>query len=590
MSAAILAADGGSDASVVGALGPMWGLTQIHPDEDVHAAVGAVARNALGATDAEQRLIRLATIDRLDVLRSEWSLEQRCGVVDAHFERASLKRVGSACAEDWPTTRDLPGLPPVPSWDDALLPAALRPSLIDIAERAQCPAEFTAVGAIVALASVIGRVCAIRPKQHDNWTVAPNLWGAVVGPPGAMKTPALSEAMRPVQTIAAQASHDHAARSFERDALEAERKALVMEMQTLARKGGDVGVLRQRHANLEAKAAEAANERRFIVYDTSIEALGEILRANPRGVLMFRDELVGFLKSLDRQGHECDRAFYLEAWNGTGAFVSDRIGRGTVRIEAACVSILGGIQPGPLGQYLRDATSGGGGADGLMQRFQLLVYPDPPRSWHNIDRPPDAAAFDRVCRLYQSMAELTPEGAGAETGDGIPFVRFDAEAQAFFDEWLADLMNRLRSGEEHEAIEGHLVKYGSLMPSLALIFQLADFGRGPVVLEAAQRAAAWCTFLEAHARRVYASVSMAKYTAARLLLAKIRSGKLANPFVARDVYRAQWSGLSDRESVDSAIDALVDHGWARRELVPTAGRDRTEVHVHPSVSHAKAAK
>ena len=38
-----------------------------------------------------------------------------------------------------------------------------------------------------------------------------------------------------------------------------------------------------------------------------------------------------------RDGQGCDRAFYLEAWNGTGSFVYDRIMRGTTFIESALV-------------------------------------------------------------------------------------------------------------------------------------------------------------------------------------------------------------------------------------------------------------
>lgn len=81
--------------------------------------------------------------------------------------------------------------------------------------------------------------------------------------------------------------------------------------------------------------------RRYVVNDSSVEKMGEILSANPNGVLVFRDELTGFLRSLEREGQEVGRAFYLEAWNGTGRFTYDRIGRGTVDIEAYCISILG---------------------------------------------------------------------------------------------------------------------------------------------------------------------------------------------------------------------------------------------------------
>jgi Protein of unknown function (DUF3987) len=80
---------------------------------------------------------------------------------------------------------------------------------------------------------------------------------------------------------------------------------------------------------------------------------------NPKGLLLFRDELSGFLHTMDRPGHETDRAFYCEAWNGTGTFTYDRIGRGTMHIRAACVSVLGGIQPGPLEGICETSSSAG---------------------------------------------------------------------------------------------------------------------------------------------------------------------------------------------------------------------------------------
>ncbi len=492
--------------------------------------------------------------------------------------------------EPWGEPIELPGLPSVPAWNDALLPDALRPWLSDVSERTQCPPEYGAVGAIVALGSVIGRACAIRPKRQDDWTTVPNLWGAVVGPPSAMKTPALREAMRPLHALAAEASTQYEAQGFDRESIEGQRKALKDALRKAASKGTDPSVLRDRHDEIEARSLAANAERRYVVNDPSVEKLGEILCASPRGVLLFRDELMGFLATLDKQGHESDRAFYLEAWNGDGSFVCDRIGRGTVRIEAACVSILGSIQPGPLGAYLRDAMAGGAGADGLMQRFQLLVYPDPPTSYRNVDRWPDSKARERATNLYRHLASLTPEGAGAEASDGLPFLRFAAEAQDFADDWRVELMTRLRAGDEHEAIEGHLAKFASLMPSLALIFHLADGGAGAVGLDSAQRAAAWCDLLEAHARRVYASATSAQHNGARALLAKIRAGRLRDGFCAKAVYDAGWTGLSDPAAVEAAIDTLVEHKFVRRVTVPTGGRPRVEVQAHPGIACARAAE
>src|SRR6266851_2930744 len=66
--------------------------------------------------------------------------------------------------------------------------------------------------------------------------------------------------------------------------------------------------------------------KRYLVNDTTVEKLGELLNHHPNGLLLFRDELSGWLHTMDRPGHENDRAFYCEAWNGTSAYTYDRIG------------------------------------------------------------------------------------------------------------------------------------------------------------------------------------------------------------------------------------------------------------------------
>src|SRR5438128_8919508 len=129
--------------------------------------------------------------------------------------------------------------------------------------------------------------------------------------------------------------------------------------------------------------------KRYIVNDSSVEKLGVVMNQNPNGVMAFRDEVSGLLEHLDREGQEGARAFYLEAWDGLGRYTYDRIGRGTLDIESVTLSILGSIQPGKLFGCLRSALQGGTGDDGLMQRFQLIVYPDINRQWRNVDRWPD---------------------------------------------------------------------------------------------------------------------------------------------------------------------------------------------------------
>lgn len=383
-------------------------------------------------------------------------------------------------------------------------------------------------------------------------------------------------------------AYEEARRAYEFEAMatKAREEGLKKKLKDAYQKGLDMESLKYEY--LTEIVAEEPVRRRHLVNDATVEAIGVLLNQNPRGLLLNRDELYGWLKTLDKQGHENDRAFYLEAWNGTGSYTYDRIGRGTLPIKSACVSVLGGIQPNRLIGYLDDAVKGGQGDDGLIQRFQLMVYPDPPSEWSNIDREPDGAALKRAHAIFQALAALDPATFAERSGeDGPYFVRFDEEAQDFFDAWRFELENRLRT-LEHGAMEAHLAKYRSLMPSLALVFHLIDVADGSITtgrvsLLAAEMAAAWCEFLEAHAYRIYGLVSEGGLARARELARHIEQGDLSTPFKARDVYRKGWHLLCDPSEVEEALGELDELGWVRAERRPpgTPGPRVTEYTINP---------
>jgi hypothetical protein len=325
---------------------------------------------------------------------------------------------------------------PVARLDDELIPAPLRGWVVDIAERGGYPLEYPAAAAIVGLSGLIGRRIALRPKRADDWLVVPNLWGAVVGPPGVQKTPAVEEPLRPLRQLAAAAwkSQVAVAASFDKDRMvaEARQEAARLALRKAARQGKPDDEL----ARLAADASLdndplVATSRRYLVHDATVEKLGELLAENPNGLTLFRDELIGFLRSMDRQGHESDRGFYLEAWNGSNAYAYDRIGRGTIMIPNTCLAIFGTIQPGPLARYLR-ASASGEEADGFMPRFQVLVYPDPVVTFINVDRRPDTRAREMADAVFQALDQLDPDARGCKVDAerGMPFLGIGARRRS----------------------------------------------------------------------------------------------------------------------------------------------------------------
>lgn len=493
---------------------------------------------------------------------------------------------GSSAASKLSGVSVLPPLvPEAPALPPDFLPDTLKPWLLDIADRAQIPLEMVAAPAIVGLSSVIGRGVGICPKRLDDWMVVPNLWGAAIARPGTLKSYAMAEPLKPLKRLATRARDDFKQQSYdggaEKAVIEAQIAAVKDDLKKAARDADDEAM--ETHKGRIARMQESLDnaepiERRYTTSDTTTEKLAEIINQNPRGILVQRDELYGLLKTLDRADRPGGREFYMEGWNGDTGLEVDRIGRGSIDVPALTLSVYGTMQPGKLQSYARAALGGGTDDDGLLQRFQVMVWPESSRDWENVDRAPDLAAFERAAELFRvldtELSHLTPETEFPAT---IPTIRFDNEAQDLFDEWRDELETRLRSErmDSTPAFASHMSKYRSLMPSLALIFHLAEVvprGDLPAVsFHAAQLAAGWCEYLEQHAKKVYAAELNPDLAAAHALMDKIRTGRIEDEMKVRDVYRHGWSGLTEPEQVFGGLGILTKHGIARPEEIQTGG-------------------
>jgi putative DNA primase/helicase len=472
-----------------------------------------------------------------------------------------------------------------------MLPEKVRPWVKDVCERMQCPPDYVGVSVMGALGSVIGRRVTVRPQRADDWSVVANQWPLCIGRPGVMKSPAMEEALLPVKTLAAAAREQFNLAKAEHDMKLAAAKARSKNADKEAakilakNKSADVSYL------FESENIEEPTLKRYVTTNVSVEALGVLLQQNPNGLLVHRDEMLSLLDRLDEEGHADERGLYLTGWNGNSAYTFDRIGRGLdLHVDAVCLSMLGGTQPGRISQYLVQVRRGGRGDDGLIQRFGLMVWPDIPASWTNVDRKPDRQARDAAFRAFQTLDGLDWRVIGAKrdfgsTGDeeGVPYLRLSMEANERFVAWRTQLERRLRLDGMHPALESHLAKYRKLVPGLALIGHLTNDGTGEVSDAAVEKALKWATYLETHAARTYASTTIASADAARAIVAKIRSGHLKEQFGSREVWRPQWSLLTDRDTVHAALQLLVDYDWLGVKTVTTGGRSATVYTVNPKV-------
>lgn len=491
---------------------------------------------------------------------------------------------------------------PVQQLSQDMLPLEFKEYVFDEAIGANnMSPDMVAACLITSFASLIGAKVGVKPKTYSNWTIVPNLWGGIVAPPSSKKSPAFNAGTYPLDRLVASAREEfkeaqkkHEVLSFAKDA---DKSALKSKLKDASKKGDEEKQKQIIEEMMQLEEEAQPILRRYKTNDSSPEALAELEKQNPNGVLVLRDELTGWLESVDKDPSE--RAFYLEAFNGDKPYEFDRILRGHGYIENHCLSILGGIQPDKLITYLEPSIKGMGN-DGLFQRFQVLVYPDA-TEWKYVDRIPNKLARNEVFELFKQVDEMDEYSLvkmGANPTDDYntrPFFRFGQKAQELYVKWTTDLHKNKVENEEHSIIAQHLQKYPKLMTSLALIFHIIDgvkFGTvGDISEQSAEMAIQWCEYLESHARRIYGLVLDAATIKASSIgqkLLKLDAGHdwRIKGFKAREIHRKNWKGLTDIESVENALELLVDNNWiVLEEIEPTVkgGRPSKQYWINPKI-------
>lgn len=480
-------------------------------------------------------------------------------------------------------------LPPVLAFNPELLPRQLRGWVQDIAERMNCPLDLVAIPAMVSAGALIGRRIGIRPQRRTSWQEVGNLWGCVVASPGSMKSPAASEALAPIRLLETKAAEENRAALAEFKASETLYKLERDE----AEKGARVALKDKTKSNGRATALDALQAiaepdapaaKRFLTSDATAEKLGEICAANPMGVMLHRDELLSLFADLDSPEKASARGFYLSGWGGQDSYTFDRIMRGTVRIPAVNISVFGTTQPSRLAGYMRESIRRFD--DGMVQRLQLLAWPDFTGEFREADRYPNSEARNAAHECYADLASMDVRELGAQWDDfdgpnAVPYLRFSEAAQDDFSDWRNGLEGRIRGDDLAAPMVAHLSKYRGLIPRLALICHLANNAFGPVSHDAVVQAFGWADYLESHARRAYASLSLDNAEAARAIWRRVRKGDLSGPFTAREIQRKGWSGLGDNERIAAGLAALVDADWLGASTVETGGRPTTTYQPNP---------
>lgn len=314
-----------------------------------------------------------------------------------------------------------------------------------------CDHAYLALPLLAIAGSAIGNSRVVQLKI--GWTEPSVVWSVVVGDSGTLKSPALRAVTQHLHRLQARFRSEfkqrHAAYEEQYADYEYAKKEARYAKSQLAMEQPDKPVF-----------------QRIMCSDVTIERLGQILEENPRGVLLYRDELATWLGSFTRYKKASDQAEWLPFFNADPISV-DRSKDGGVHVAVGhChVCVAGGIQPGTL----RDLATPEAIAAGLFARLLMAQPPKRAKVWTDLFVHPELeqSYCDVIDRLYALEGELK---FGAREPKRLEFApRVHEQWKKFFHELskrqlsaygeVAAALSKLEAYTARFALIHHIVKH-----------------------------------------------------------------------------------------------------------------------------------
>lgn len=485
-----------------------------------------------------------------------------------HIERLAaetepLKPKAAAPLAARPTTAPTEGYRPFPV--DAL-PEPIATFVREIAAAVDCDPASAGVPILPVLASAIGTTRRLALKAGNE--VPAILWAAVIAPVGSAKSTPFKAAVAPAR------ARDRALREENAERLRVhERDSEIHETDVAAwRKARAAG----KTTEPPPPRPERPASRRAAVVDITVEALAAMLANNPRGLLLARDELSGWLGNLGRYANAApgaDESFFLSAYDGEEHSVDRRTGdRTEIGVETAAVSITGTIQPSVFRQHVTAQRR----ASGLLARLFVTSPPGRPSRWTEaeVSFATRQAYEDVVAALYELKADVDDDGK-----ERPRIARIAPEAKRLYVAWHDEKADEIAT-TRGEDLAGAISKLRGMAGRLALVLHMAkavvDQAVDPDVVDAdsMRRAIVLAEWFKSEAVRTYRlfSESAEEYeerTGDEKLLGWLR--RQAEPVTAREALtRCRW--LATAEEAEAALSRLAAGGHGAWQSKPPGDR------------------
>ena len=289
---------------------------------------------------------------------------------------------------------------------------------------------------------------AIQIEVKRGWKEISTVWLAIVGKAGIGKTPSISNVIFPLEKINNR------------------------EIANYIKKHDEFDNYNQLPPKEKKQYPEVKKpvKSQFIANDITLEALVDLHQQSQNSVGVFKDELAGWFKDMNKYKQGSDLEFWLSTWSGKSVNLN-RITRAGSFVAKPLIPVLGGIQPSIFNTFYTDENKD----NGFLDRM-LLSYPElKVEKYNDSEMSLDVVKWysDTIINFYEHIKiKVFKKDKEAKID---PFImRFSKEAKK---EWIRifnEITETQNSDSENEYMKSMLPKQKSYIPRFALIIHAFD--------------------------------------------------------------------------------------------------------------------
>lgn len=331
-----------------------------------------------------------------------------------------------------------------PSFPLEIFPKAIRDIIEALEEYENYNVDFTSASFLTVFAAAMGNTWSVR--FMTGWVSRPIIYMVLVGSPSCGKTPPLQQAVAPL--IKLDGEYD---------------MIYCKEMETYRRWERMSAKHREKHSLPEEM--EMPQRKCHVVVDSTVEALIGALRDNPRGVLIYKDEIDSLLSNFNRYNGS-DESYFLSLFSGTPFKYSRKSNNEHIFLANPYCSIIGSTQPGRLGEQFGGKRM----MNGFSSRF-LKVYPeiDKMPSWNDTAMPD--GVLEEWRRIIRKVVTVTPSTDQEGKATSIELL-FSQEAKLRVIQWKDEVNNKAYAETDSDAVRALCGKLETYLVRFCLVIQI----------------------------------------------------------------------------------------------------------------------